>query len=93
MTIEEIFEHGSQLILAMYNAAISFRNPNESDEHKILTIEMVEVYRYRMYLTAIAKNKKFSIGKILPTTEALLQHLKKVYFQVQCWLYGEEFFS
>ena len=74
----------------MYGAVITFRKPNIPDEHKMSTTEMVEVYRYRMYLTAIAKSRKFSIGKILPTTNALMLHLKIVYSQVQSWLHGEK---
>ena len=54
LTIEEMFEHISQLILAMYGAVIGFRKPNTPDEHKVSTIEMVEVYRFRMYLTNIS---------------------------------------
>ena len=90
LTIDEIFQHGSQLILAMYGAAITFRKPNIPDEQKLSTTQLVEGYRYRMYLTAIAKNRKLSIGKILPTADAFMQHLKRVYFQVQSWLHGEE---
>ncbi|KAL7296085.1 hypothetical protein TKK_0010636 [Trichogramma kaykai] len=34
MTIENIVEHGCQLVLAMYNAPITFRKPTLSDEEK-----------------------------------------------------------
>ena len=49
LTIDEIFKHGSQLIIAMYGAAITFRKPNIPDEQKWSTAHMIEGYRYRMY--------------------------------------------
>lgn len=88
-SLEKIIEHGSQLLLAMYDASVNFRKPNIPDEFRPSNIQLAETYRYRMYLMAISKNKKVSIGKILPTVDAFTQHLKRVYLQVQTWLYGE----
>ena len=90
LSIEHIVEHGCQLLLAMYNAPLTFRKPNIPDEFKPSNIQLVETYRYRMYLMAITKNKKVTISKILPTVDAFTQHLKRVYLQVQNWLHGED---
>ncbi|KAL7300456.1 hypothetical protein TKK_0006808 [Trichogramma kaykai] len=66
MTIENIVEHGCQLVLAMYNAPITFRKLTLSDEEKSIIL-----------------------GKLLPTVDAFTQHLKRVYLQVQNWLFGD----
>lgn len=43
-----------------------------------------------MYKMGVLKKKKFELGKILSTVDALTQHLKRIYLQVQYWIYGEE---
>ena len=87
---DEIIEHGCQLLLAMYGAPLSFRKPKVPPQYKPNTIQLAETYRFRMYLMAVSKIKKIHIGKILPTVDAITQHLKRVYLQVQNWLLGEE---
>lgn len=92
LNIEELFEHGVQLLLAMYNAPVVFRkNPVPVPVDQIHSpTALAENYRYRMYLLAAGKNKKVVLGKILSSVDAFTQHLKRVYLQVQYWLYGEE---
>ena len=78
----------------MYGVAITFRQPNVSpgNDYTMTTNDMIEVWRYRLYLMAVAKNKKFLIDKILATKYAfiIIQHLKRVCFQVQSRLHGDE---
>ena len=51
------------------------------DEFKPINIQLLETYRYRMYLIAITKDKKVTNSKILPTVDAFTQHLRRVYLQ------------
>ena len=42
-----------------------------------------------MYLKSAVKGR-VNLGKILPTIDAIQQHLKRVYLQVQDWLHGDQ---
>lgn len=59
------------------------------EQFSVHCAKLVEVYRSRMYLSAVAKNKKVLLSKIIPTVDAVTQHIKRVYLQVQEWLYGD----
>lgn len=91
MSVEDLTEHGFQLILAMYNAPVNFRKPNIPEQYKPSTTQLLESFRVRMYLSAVAKNKKVLLNKMIATVDGVTQHLKRVYLQVQNWLNGENF--
>lgn len=42
-----------------------------------------------MYIKTAVK-ERVNLGKILLTVDAIQQHLKRVYFQVQHWLHGDQ---
>lgn len=84
---EELMDHIIQIYLAMHKAPLNFRKPDVPSQ---LPIELAEEHRYRMYLAGILKKTKFELGKIISTVDALEQHMKKIYLQVQYWIHGEE---
>ena len=51
------------------------------DEFKSSNIQLVETYRYRIYLIAITKDKKVTNSKILPMVDAFTRHLRRAYLQ------------
>ena len=51
------------------------------NEFKLSNIQLVETYRYRMYLMAITKDKNVRNSKILPMGDAFRQHLRRVNLQ------------
>lgn len=72
----------------MYNVPLNFRKPNIPKEFQLSNIQLAKIYKYWMQLMAIAKNKEFAVGKILPTVAAFTQNMKNVYYPVQNWLYS-----
>ncbi|CAH1104500.1 unnamed protein product [Psylliodes chrysocephalus] len=85
LSSEIIFENGAQLILAMYSAPMLFRKPNIPD--KLKWDQLLQTYRCEMYRRTAATGR-VNLANILPTVDAIQQHLKRVYFQVQQWLHG-----
>lgn len=80
VALEELIESGLQLALALYGAPYQFRSAQKSAS------EVVEDWRLIMY-TAASQSKKVDLGRIIPTADGLIQHIKRVYCQVQAW-YG-----
>lgn len=78
VSIDCLIDSGLRLALALYGASREFRNINKS------AIELVNSYRVRMYGDASQK-KKVDLSRIIPTANALTEHIKRVYFQVQAW--------
>ncbi|CAH1102959.1 unnamed protein product [Psylliodes chrysocephalus] len=71
----------------MYSAPMSFRKPNIPDKPK--WDQLLQTYRCEMYRRTAATGR-VNLAKILPTVDAIQQHLKRVYFQVQQWLHGDQ---
>ncbi|KAL7307868.1 hypothetical protein TKK_0000187 [Trichogramma kaykai] len=86
LSVDKLLQHGCHLLLAMYNAPQTYRNTAEGDDN--LIVVNTELYRYKMYINAVTSNKKVDLAKIMPTIDAITLHLKRVYMQVQEWLYG-----
>ncbi|CAH1099901.1 unnamed protein product [Psylliodes chrysocephalus] len=71
----------------MYSAPMLFRKPNIPDKPK--WDQLLQTYRCKMYRRTAATGR-VNLAKILPTVNAIQQHLKRVYFQVQQWLHGDQ---
>ena len=73
--IDELFEAGVKCTLALYGASKSEKDLNE--------------YRYKCFVRGVSKRRKMTLAVLPPTKNAVLQHFKRVYLQVQQWL-GEK---
>lgn len=66
MSIKSLLDDGKQIYLAMHNADYDFRKPKlpEGYEDQARTpVEMAEIHRYRMNVSAVLKKKKLSLEK------------------------------
>lgn len=67
-------DSGIRLLLAVYNAPQS--------EHNI------DKCRYTQFIKSTMFNRPMQLSSLSPTSSAALQHIYRVYHQVQTWLGG-----
>ncbi|CAH1109984.1 unnamed protein product [Psylliodes chrysocephalus] len=49
-----------------------------------VAIELAQTYRAKMY-AEVTNSKKVDLARIIPTANALTEHIKRIYFQIQAW--------
>ncbi|KAL4710241.1 hypothetical protein ACJJTC_005414, partial [Scirpophaga incertulas] len=67
-----IFQAGVACILALYGAPAKIKDLN--------------TLRYNFFIKATTKNTSVILSSLPPTTDAAIEHLKRVYLQTQIWL-------
>ena len=82
VAMDTLIDHGLRLALALYGAPKDLCTKDEP------AIQLVQKYRAKSY-TAAADLQKVDLARIIPTANALTEHIKRVYFQVQAW-YGSQ---
>lgn len=70
--IINIFQSGILCILALYGAPPTINNLNQ--------------FRYQSFIKATSKNSCVNLASLVPTHDAAMEHIKRVYLQVQLWL-------
>ncbi|XP_015125311.1 uncharacterized protein LOC107047093 [Diachasma alloeum] len=72
-TLDELYPVAENIVKRLY----------VKDEDALLPINEL---RYKMFISSIAGAKKDVLTTLPPTQAALMEHVKRVYFQVQQWL-------
>ncbi|GFY47219.1 uncharacterized protein TNIN_371541 [Trichonephila inaurata madagascariensis] len=70
--VQALHENGVRVLLAIYNALQSENN--------------IDNLRYTQFIMSTKLNKPVQLSNIPPTRAAALQHISRVYYQVQTWL-------
>lgn len=79
------FYEANQQIEKLYEAAEKIIIPLYSDSHN--PSNSLADLRLKLFYKTVAKSRKGIQLNVLPPTEsALVQHVKRVYFQIQAWL-------
>lgn len=74
--VTNILQSGILCILALYGAPKNQENINN--------------FRYQSFLKATSKNTSVNLASLIPTLDASLEHIKRVYLQVQLWMGHDE---
>nr|CAI5842070.1 unnamed protein product [Callosobruchus analis] len=69
---QRLFESGSQILLAVYNAPKS--------------VDSIDHLRYAQYVKLTKLNKPVQLTSLPPTSGAAHQYFNRAYYQVQTWL-------
>ena len=79
--IDNLYEAAEKIVKQLYKSDLDGKN------YQTVANESIADWRYRLYKKSVLTSKKaFHLSTIPPTKSALLQHVKRVYFQVQSWL-------
>lgn len=89
LTEEHIMKHGNQFMFALYNSSLTFRKTNVPDQYKLSNVELLRIYRLRICMNDIHSNIKINLLRMISPVDALTQHFRTVYLQMQTWMFGE----
>lgn len=82
--LEEILGAGKYCTILLYGAA------KDIQLNKLSRVENLSAYleqmRYESFIKATTKNNSVKLSSLVPTVDALNEHIKRVYFQTQTWL-------
>lgn len=72
VNLDDLFQAGIKCVLALYGA-----KKEEAD---------LNVFRYNTFIKSVGQNSTVKLASLPPTANAAMDHIKRVYLQMQSWM-------
>lgn len=82
--MDDILKAGTYCTILMYGSGKDIQLAKLNSIENIPSF--LEKMRYASFIKATTKNSAVKLSSLVPTIDALHQHLKRVYYQIQVWL-------